>query len=290
MKQFLSLLLLLCLAFTAHAQDDLLDMLPDKQGPTLTSATFKATRIINGHSVEGMAKGHLDFRIAHRFGRLNSGAVDLWGLDYATMRMSFEYGITDRLMVGIGRSTNEKLYDGFVKGKILRQSTEMPISVSAFAGGYITALPFDPKPPFKHRVSYSLQLLVAKKISEKLSLQLSPTLLHRNVTYHVDDYNDVYALGIGGRMKLSKRVSFNIEYFLLYPDRMSSQYHAPLSIGFDIETGGHVFQLHFTNSLGMTEKQFIGGTTGQWGKGDIHYGFNISRTFSFKRKVKISSK
>jgi hypothetical protein len=288
-RHFLALLAALALwATPAAAQDDLLDLLPETSTPQYAKATFKATRIISGHSIENMAAGHLDFRIAHRFGRLNSGATELWGLDFATMRMSLEYGLSDRLMVGIGRSSFEKVYDGFAKAKLLRQAAEgsegSPVSLSLFAGGYLSAMPLDPKPPFRHRVSYAFQALIARKFSDRLSLQLSPTMLHRNVTYSIEDYNDVYALGIGGRFKLSSRVSFNVEYFLLYPNRMSDQFHAPLSFGFDIETGGHVFQLHFTNSLGMTERQFIGGTTGQWGKGDIHYGFNISRTFSLAKR------
>jgi hypothetical protein len=283
--------MLTCSTTVLYAQDDLLSEL-SKQDSAVTvpvSATFKSTRIVNGHSVETMKKKHLDFRISHRFGRLNSGAYQFFGLDQATMRMGFEYGITDDFMVGVGRSTSQKVYDFFGKLKVLKQSEgvkNVPVSVTLFGGMGIATV--NRELEFQDKLYYTAQVLVARKFGERLSLQLSPTFLHRNKPEVLGDEKVLLALGIGGRYKLSKRVSLNGEYFYTAREKntVNAPYYDSMSFGVDIETGGHVFQLHFTNSLGMIEKQFIGETTGTWGKGDIHYGFNISRTFSFDKKNK----
>lgn len=277
------------------AQDDLLGMMkPDSNTINYTTATFKSTRIINGHSVETVAKNHMDFRISHRFGMLNSGSYNLWGLDMAYIRLGFEYGITDRWMVGVGRSNTDKMYDLFTKVKLLRQSSgsrNVPFTMTFFVSSAVNTLRYTQEDrSFVSRFSYTTQLIIARKFSESLSLQLTPTLLHRNRVENVGEKNTVWALGLGGRYKLSKRVSFNADYYYVLPDQLDPQFHNSLALGFDIETGGHVFSVHFTNSLGMVEKQFIGETTGQWGKGDIHYGFNVSRTFSFNKNARRSTK
>lgn len=253
------------------------------------TATFKSTRVVNGQSVETMKKKHLDLRISHRFGKLNSGAYQFFGLDQATMRLGFEYGLTDDLMIGVGRSTSQKVYDFFGKYKLLKQSTgarNIPVSVTLFGGTGVATV--DKERDFQDKLYYSAQVLVARKFGERLSLQLSPTYLYRTMPDVTGDEKVLFAVGIGGRFKLSKRVSLNGEYFYTAREKntVTAPYHDSMSFGVDIETGGHVFQLHFTNSLGMIEKQFIGETTGSWGKGDIHYGFNISRTFSFDKKNK----
>ncbi len=273
------------------AQEDLLSEL-EKQAdtrPLPIVATFKSTRIINGQSVETVKRNHLDFRISHRFGRLNSGAYELFGLDQASMRLGFEYGITDDLMVGVGRSGEQKAFDFFGKYKLMKQTPDrIPVSVTLFGSTVIrTQKSFVPGETFSStdRLTYTGQVLVARKISERLSLQLSPTYLYRNKPELDGDPRRLMALGIGGRLKVSRRVSVNADYFYAFREKNNDlPYHNSLAVGVDIETGGHVFQLHFTNSLGMIEKQFIGETTGSWGKGDIHYGFNISRTFSFNKK------
>ncbi|CAG5071616.1 hypothetical protein DYBT9623_03609 [Dyadobacter sp. CECT 9623] len=274
-----------------YAQDDLLNELSqqDSSGRVPVTATFKSTRVVNGHSVETMKKKHLDFRISHRFGRLNSGAYQFFGLDQATMRMGFEYGVTDDLMVGVGRSTSQKVYDFFGKYKVLKQSSgagSIPVSVTLFGGTGVATV--NKELEFQDKLYYSAQVLIARKFGERLSLQLSPTYLFRNRPETRGDEKLLLAVGIGGRYKLSKRVSLNGEYFYTAREKNTptAPYYDSMSFGVDIETGGHVFQLHFTNSLGMIEKQFIGETAGTWGKGDIHYGFNISRTFSFDKKNK----
>ena len=288
MKQTLILCLSLFFCHLAFTQDDVLDLLGEDEDPFVT-ASFKTTRIVNGHSIEQTAGGVLDFRINHRFGFLNSGIGDLFGLDNATVRLGLDYGLTDRLMIGIGRSSFNKVYDGFAKFKLLRQSTKAtgsPVTISAAAGIEITTIEFpDPErnDDFNSRLDYSATLLIARKFSNAVTLQLSPTWVHRNLVETAAENNDIFALGLGGRIKLSNRVTFNGEYFLTPSDQLADIYENSIALGFDIETGGHVFQLHFTNSTAMVYNGFIGETTGNFFDGDIHFGFNISRVFTIKR-------
>jgi hypothetical protein len=286
-------LFLLLVSAGLSGQDDLMNLLNENTAPQInyTTATFKSTRIMNGHSIEKMAPGNLDFRISHRFGRLNSGPYEFFGLDQANIRFGLEYGLFKWVMIGVGRGTYEKTFDGFAKFAVLRQSKgakEMPVSLSLFTSVAVRTLKWPDQTRtnyFSSNLSYVGQVLVARKFNQSLSFQLTPSYVHRNLVPTELDPNDLFAIGAGGRVKLSKRISFNAEYFyLLNPtDYMSQPVFNPLSVGFDIETGGHVFQLIFTNSVAMIEKGFIGETTGQWSKGDIHFGFNISRTFVLKK-------
>jgi hypothetical protein len=300
-KKALMVLWLTATAICSHAQQtgdttDLMAQLEQeasaKDPVNYTTAIFKTTRLINGHSIENVAKGVLDVKISHRFGTLNTGFYELFGLDNASMRMGVDYGITPYLMVGIGRSTFQKTYDGFFKLKLLRQSSglkNMPVSLSLVSTMAVQTLRWadpDRENYFSSRLSYTHQLLVARKFSESLSLQLMPTFIHRNLAIRADEPNDLWALGIGGRQKLSKRVSVNVEYYYMLPDSKLDGTSNSLSVGFDIETGGHVFQLHFTNSTAMTEKNFISETTGKWERGDVLFGFNISRVFTIGKSKK----
>lgn len=297
MKQIITLLLF-CSGITAPliAQErDLFKEMDEaqksKQPKELVIATFKTTRLVNGHTIENVGKGILDFKISHRFGRLNQGAYDLFGLDNASMRMGLDYGISDRLMVGFGRSTFEKQFDAFLKYKILRQSTgelAMPISLSyVFTGMLKTLKEPDPavKWSFSDRLYYAHQLIIARKFSEATAIQLMPTIIHYNYVPQSNDPNDLFSIGIAGRQRLSKRVHLTSEYY--HQINQLSGYYNSLSFGFDIETGGHVFQLQLTNSTGMTERTFITETTGRWGKGDIHFGFNISRVFTLVKSKEL---
>jgi hypothetical protein len=274
-------------------QEDLLDILNKDSKPEINfaTATFKSTRIMNGHSIEKMPPGQLDFRISHRFGRINSGAYEFFGLDQSNVHFGLEYGIFNWMMIGIGRGTYEKTFDGFAKFTLLKQSSGarfMPVSVSLLSSAALKSVKWaDPSRTnyFSSRLSYVGQVLIARKISQVFSVQLSPSYVHRNLVATELDPNDLFSLGAGGRMKLTKRISLNAEYYYLANPKkyMSQKVYDPLSIGFDIETGGHVFQLIFTNSVAMIEKGFIGETTGSWSKGDIHFGFNISRVFTLKK-------
>ena len=286
-----SFLLFLLAASPLAAQDDLLDLLGEEEtGPSYTTASFKATRVVNGHSLENTAHGVLDFRIGHRFGFLNGGVEQFFGLDDATIRLGLDYGITDRFMVGIGRSSYQKTVDGFAKYKFLRQCDDgcsMPITLAVVAGSSLNTTRKNDFWPdttrqyyFSHRMGYSFQLIIGRKFSEKFSLQLNPGIVHRNLVTTTDDPNDVFHISGAGRIKLSKRVALNAEYFYVLPSQLPDEYRNSFSLGFDIETGGHVFQLHLTNSTGMFERAFITETTGNWADGDIHFGFNISRVFT----------
>jgi hypothetical protein len=296
-KRFITLGgLLLSIATGAAAQtdstsDDLMKMLDDgtEKKKEYVTATFKATRIINGHSIESMGKGVLDFRILHRFGALNQGLNNFFGLDNAVTKLSFDYGITDWLMIGLGRGTHEKEYDGFLKTKIFRQGMGkgMPFSLSYMGAMSIQSLKMSVPPGteyyFSNRCYYVNQLLIARKFSNWLSLQLTPTHIHYNLVPTSGEPNDLIAIGLGGRIKLNNRLALTGEYFYRVPGTMLNGYKNCLSVGLDIETGGHVFQLMFSNSTTLTERSFIGQTPGDWGKGDIHFGFNISRVFTIVR-------
>lgn len=281
----------------AQVEDDLLSMLGDDPTTDYATASFKTDRIINGHSIENTGAGVLDFKISHRFGPVRQGIYDMFGLDGAAIRIGFDYGITKRLMVGIGRNSNEKIIDGFAKYRILRQCSgkkNIPISLSYLLDGQIKTVKFSDAErdnKFSSRLFYTHQLLLARKFNKGLSLQLMPTLIHRNLVPTPDDKNDVFAIGVGGRTKLTKRVAFTVEYYYVPTGQISENYANSLSIGFDIETGGHVFQLHFTNTNDMTYKGFITETQEDWFfKNDegrmlsgIRFGFNVSRVFTVKK-------
>ncbi|WP_036678099.1 DUF5777 family beta-barrel protein [Daejeonella oryzae] len=285
----LTAILFLLIPLTSVAQDDLMALAIDSNETQVSNSTFKATRIINGHSVETTGRNNLDFIISHRFDRLNRGFDDFFGLDAATNRLALEYGLTEDIMIGIGRSSYEKNYDFFGKYRLLRQSTgkkNIPLSITAFTGYSLRTVKSVPELSSNERSSYTAQILLARKFGEALSLQLSPTIIHRSRPDIASDSKSVYASGIGGRVKLTKRFSVNGEYNYVFANQIDDSYNNNLSFSCDIETGGHVFQLLFTNSYGMVERQFITETIGEWGQGDIHFGFNISRTFSFNRRVK----
>ncbi|GAA4005762.1 DUF5777 family beta-barrel protein [Hymenobacter fastidiosus] len=284
--------MVLGLSSPAHAQDDLLKELetqrPDSVRPArdITLATFKGTHIINSQSVETPGGGTLLFLIQHRFGTLNSGAYNFFGLDRAVLRLSFEYGLTDRLAVGLGRSSEEKTFDGFVKYRALRQSEgarAMPVSVTLLASSALTTLKFPaPERSMASRFTYTYQALIARKFSSSLSAQLMPTVIHRNFVDRRRDQNDVYAIGGAVRQKISKRLALTGDYYYLLPGATADTFRNAIGVGVDIETGGHVFQLHFTNAQGMIEKFFVPQTLGNFFDGDIYFGFNVSRAFTVK--------
>lgn len=301
-KTLLGFALVMIIA-SASAQDDLLNMLNEdlSKETVYTQATFKASRLINGQTIETLSKKHLNFWISHRFGSVNSGFLsNFFGLDEARIRLGLEYGLTDQWLIGVGRSSEEKTYDFYTKYKLLRQSNAFPFTLSAYgslalntmATGYVMNSGSEMK--FynnKERLTYTTQALIARKFNEKFSFQLMPTFIHINKVEDPLFDNNLFSLGMGGRYKISSRVTFSVEYYYNFVDRDFYQaetglpypYHNSLSLGFDIDTGGHVFQLHFTNSRGMVERHFIALNTGTWENADIFYGFNIARTFSFDR-------
>ncbi len=289
MRNILIILVLLSTNTFIYAQDDLLGMLNEEQPKEkeFKRAIFKGTRIINGHSVETRRAGVLEFIISHRFGTLNSGAYQLFGLDQSNIRLALEYAISDRLMIGAGRSSFEKTYDGFFKYRLLRQQTgiqNIPFSITWFSSTTIKTLKrFDEyEATFSQKMAYTNQMLIASKLSDGVSLQLSPTMIHYNLIELTDKRNMIYAVGFGGRVKVSQRITINGEYFYRITSKGPGLHNA-IALGVDIETGGHVFQFQLSNATAMIEKSFIGETSNDFFNGDIHFGFNISRAFQLKK-------
>jgi hypothetical protein len=299
----LSLFVLCTFSSTILRAQDLLDGVVDnKPVKEYQKNAFKSTRVINGQSIEFLGHGVLDFRILHRFGKVNSGSYGAWGLDGpASIRLGLDYGITDRLMIGIGRGTVRKEVDAFAKYRLIWQSkgarNSWPFSVVLVSG--ITQDGRNWKDMgvadgrtnyYSSKLAFFHQVIIGRKFTEGFSFQVSPTVIHRNLVDSVKDKNDIYSLGIATRLKFTKRMALTVEYFYTPDAYLPTGYQNPLSIGLDIETGGHVFQLHFTNALGMNERSLIAGTDGQWGKGDIHFGFNISRVFTIANRKTFKKK
>ncbi len=298
--RLLIVLMIFC-SLKAISQDVNLDSMLDVQIKTknqnktqYTEATFKTTRLINGHTVETTQGGVLDLKISHRFGMLNEGFYNMFGLDVASIRIGMDYGLTNRLTVGGGRSSFEKQYDAFLKYRLLRQSEgkkNMPVSVTLLASMMIETDTVAIKnqkniavePAFTDKLSYAYQVLIARKFNSDFSLQLVPSMVHENMVDSSFNSNNIFAVGAGARFKLTQRSSLNVEYYYTLPGSKLPGTYNSFSIGYEIETGGHVFQLHLSNSTGMTEKAFIAENTGRWSKGDIHFGFNISRVFTIRK-------
>lgn len=288
MKVFITVPLI-CLSFAAVAQDDLLKELEKSQPPETEyiEQTFKGTRLVNGQSVETKGQGELEFIFAHRFGPMSGGLYELYGLDQAYVRIGLEYGITDRFGVGIGRNSVDKTTDIYGRLKVLRQSkgaTNMPVTVTAFGNAAAKMSPRKQDDPtgtltFENRLSYTAQLLIARKFSRSVSVQLMPTMVHRNRVDKTIENNDQFALGVGGRVKVSRSVALTGEYYHRFNIFDTNPNKDVLGLGVDIETGGHVFQIVVTNTRGLTERAWLTETTGDFFKGDIHLGFNITRTF-----------
>lgn len=291
MRHFIAMFLFLC-TVPAWGQDDLLKELEETQGDQTdyTIQTFKGSRVVNGHSVETKPGGALEFIISHRFGTLNSGSYNLWGLDVSTIRLGLEYGITDRLGVGIGRSSLDKSYDSYLKYKLLRQATganSFPITLTLLGSAQYKTYKggSDADLSSSDRTSYALQALMARKFSSGFSFQLAPVLVHRNAVDQDLFVNDLFALGLGARVKITRSMSVHAEYYARLNEKENNPNYNAIGFAIDIETGGHVFQLVFTNSLGMMERISVAETNEDFWNGDIHFGFNITRTFQLSKKA-----
>jgi len=269
-------------------QDDLLDILEDDSSkPVIVESSFKGTRVVNAQSLELPRPKILQFMIQHRFGSIENGFYDLFGMDYATIRFDFNYGLSERLSFGVGRSSLDKIYDIFVKTKLLRQSSgtrSFPVSVLLYSDiGIDTKRKSENDPAVKdeylNRLLYVNQLIIGRKFNRSLSLEILPTLIHRNLVPTNQDDHDLVSVGIAGRYKLSNRISVNADYFIPLGDR-SEDYQNSVAIGVDYETGGHVFQVMIANSQGPYEYTFIENARGNFSTGVLYLGFNISRAFT----------
>ncbi|WP_300567569.1 DUF5777 family beta-barrel protein [Flavobacterium sp.] len=265
----------------AVSQDDLLSQIDTTDTNKTVVAAFKAMKIVNLESTKLASKKELYLVIAHRFASIKENIEGFFGLDNAITQIKFIYGVSDKLTLAAARS--EQAYDFSAKYLLKSQVQDgFPVTLVGFNSlGFNNLLKQSnyPKMDFGDRFIYVTQLLVSRKWNEKLSLEVAPTYFHENFVINDSQSNSQFALGLGGRYKISKRVSINADYAAHLNRTSSSIYNNPLSVGVDIETGGHVFQMHFTNSQGIHEAGFLGNTTGDWSKGDVFFGFNLVRVF-----------
>lgn len=275
------LLLFVFIPLLSFSQNDLLAGIDSTATKENVTSAFKGLKIVNLESTKLAAKGDLYFIVAHRFGSVKDGFEGFFGLDNANTQLKFVYGLTDYLTISAARS--ELAYDFSTKYTLLNQKTEgFPVSIAGFSSLAINNTLKEslyPKLTFNDRFTYVQQLLISRKFSEKLSLEIAPTIFHENFIDNALQNNTQYTIGMGGRYKLSKRWSLNIDYAAHLNRASNSLYKNPLSIGFDLDTGGHVFQMHFTSSQGIHEAGYLGQTTGDWTKGDVFFGFNLLRVF-----------
>ncbi len=283
-KMFFTCLLCIC-TLPCLAQDDLLDQIDMDPEDTSGTAAFKGLKIVNFESTKLLSKREFYFIISHRFGSISNGIDDFFGLDFANTRLQVLYGISDEFNVSLSRHSFNKTYDLSLKYLLLRQDDRVPVTLAGYSQAAINTqldealinIPID----FSDRLSFTQQLLVSRKFNDKLSLELIPTFFHEGFVDFPDQDPAQFALGLGGRYKLGKRWSLNVDYGWHLNRASGSPFVNPLSIGFDIETGGHVFQLHLTNAQPTFESGFLGNAVGDWGEGIIYFGFNISRVFQF---------
>jgi len=292
----ITIFLLLLLPLHLFSQDDLLNQLESEvvEDKTVVSA-FKGLKIVNLESTKLASKKDFFFVVAHRFGSVKYGFDDFFGLDNAVTQLKFIYGFNEWLNIGVARSSFKKKYGVHAKYRLLPQEKDgFPVTLVGY--NLITvnsSLDKEqyPKIEFSDRLTYTTQLLVSRKFSESFSFLIAPTFIHENlstrsvevvssdVTLNYDEDPNQFAVGLGGRYKLSTRWSINVDYAVHLNRHKNSSFRNPLSVGVDIETGGHVFQMHFTNAQAMFEDSFIVNGQGDWGDGDIFFGFNISRVF-----------
>lgn len=276
--------LFICIPLLAIGQDDLLSEIDTGQPENeKVSSVFKGLKIVNFESTKLVAKKELTLVISHRFGTIKNGFNSFFGLDDAVTRIHFIYGVTNWLNIGASRSSFQKIYEGSLKVKLISQRKRgIPVTVVAFGSATINTALDEANLPllqFENRLGYTAQLLISSKITKGLSIEAVPTFFHENFVVLDEQENSQYALGVGGRLKISKRWSINVDYGYHFNRAENSPFKDPLSIGFDLETGGHVFQMHFTNAQPMNVNGFLGQATGDWSTGDIYFGFNLSRVF-----------
>ena len=287
---FALLLFLGRLNLTAQSLLDSLNSIVDQPlTPNYIEATFKAPRIINGHSVELLGKNEMAALISHRFGAISQGSYNMYGLMESHVRLGIDYGVSKKINLGIGIGTFQRTWDGFLKVKLLSQSSgskTMPVTIVYTSSIFYTFEKWaDPNRDnlLSSRFNYSHQLHIARKFNNRLSLQITPGVVHRNLVREDEDQNNVFSTAIAGRFKITQRLAINAEYYYLLPGKTADDFTNSFSLSFDIETGGHIFQLLFTNSASSQEKIFVAETTEKWTNGDIHFGFNIVRVFGLKK-------
>ncbi|WP_045025778.1 DUF5777 family beta-barrel protein [Draconibacterium sediminis] len=243
---------------------------------------FQGTRIVNGQSANLAGDGELRLLIQHRFGDISGGLYELFGLDDASMRLGFEYGFGDNFNLGVGRSTWLKTYDAFAKYRLVQQKSDFPFSAVLSVGSSIpTIRDYFPEASdnFSDKLSWNAQLHLSKTIG-KFALHLSPGFLETGYLYDVGENLSVFTLGTAAAVRISKKVSANLEY--LAPFNSDIMGDNALSLGVDIDTGGHLFQLVLSNNNRMFHQAVYTNSTGSWGDGNLYFGFNLIREFKLK--------
>lgn len=279
-----SSILLMFAMQTANAQDDLLNELgsgsTEKQ---LTSSAFKGVQIASMQSTKVAAKNEWYFVVSHRFGDLTNGLDNFFGMDSALTKIGALYGATDWLTFGLSRHTYNKTYELSTKYRLSNQyDNGFPFTIVGYHTVDINSeLDKDVFPALKgsDRFAFTSQLLISRKFSDNLSLEINPMLIHKNLYEPLTENKDNFLLGIGGRYKISKRMSINAEYGARLNAVESTTYHNPLSLGLDIDTGGHIFQMVLSNSQAMNDVAYFTNATGNWNGGGIYFGFNMYRVF-----------
>ena len=275
------ILLLVLLPFLSFAQDDLLSDVDSVVKNEKVTAAFKGLKIINLETTKLAAKGDIYFIVAHRFSSVKTGFEGFWGLDNAVSQFKFIYGVTDWLALSAARS--ELAYDFGAKFPLKFQiKNGFPVTIVGYSSlSFNNTLKQNnyPKLKFKDRMAFVEQLLISRKFNDHITLELAPTFFRENFVDNDDQKNNQFAIGVGGRYKLTKRLALNVDYAAHLNRASNSIYKNPLSVGIDMEQGGHVFQLHFTSSQGIHEAGYLGQTTGDWTKGDVYFGFNMSRVW-----------
>lgn len=260
--------------FLVAQQDSGMSLLGDEPVERIkVENAFKTTRVINLQSLELTDAGVMDVKINHRFGAVGLGSYEAFGLDNASVRIGAEYGVVPDLALNLGRSSLGRMVDAGLKYRLMQQTNDnnRPFTALLYAGAARTALTM-----MGSEWVYTGQLIAGRKETERFSWQIAPSVVSGSA-------GQVIALGIGFREKITARTTFNAEYIpvLSRPaGRGNTGFYNSFSVGVDLETGGHVFQLHFTNSAGMAEPQFIAQTNGSWIDRGFRFGFNISRVFT----------
>ena len=290
MKPLLYSFLLLCSLAVQAQESDLFDVFEESTQSEVVYATFKGTQLINAATNETPGEGVLQFVMAHRFGSFNDDYLyNFFGLDNAQVRMQLDYGVTDRLNIGIGRSSFLKVADGFVKYQLLQQqkgTKTVPVSIALHSStNYRNARYTDGiDHTMSDRLSYMHQAIIARKWNRKLSTLVSPSVVHFNLVPTAQDPNTTAHITLGARYKISNRMALTGESTLLSNREFSSgeRYTTPFALGVDIETGGHVFQLHISNTRAMNGPYWIARNPYSASNGGLFLGFNISRVFTVK--------
>ncbi|MEC4003911.1 DUF5777 family beta-barrel protein [Flavobacterium sp. SUN052] len=269
----------------ANAQDDLLNELGSGTDgkKQIEIAAFKGLQVCTMQSTKLAAKGEWYFLVSHRFGDLTNGLDNFFGLDNAYTKLGGLYGVTNWFTVGLSRQTYNKTFETTLKYKLANQEIDgFPVTIVGYNTIDInTKLSTDlfPNLSFTDRMAYSNQLIVSRKFSNSFSLEVNPIYIHKNLYQTGIERKDNFLIGVGSRYKLTKRISWNIEYAARLNPEENSVFHNPITTGIDIETGGHVFQLLFSNSQPMNDVAYFTAADGKGFSKGIYFGFNLYRVF-----------